>query len=282
MNQKNTDQAVTNQKTSEIPKNNAQVSGDNKKVACCKFQTMIHETKKIITIKDTQINELEQYLSMKENQICKLEDSNTIKSQQIAKLEDVNRALLQKIEDFVPIMAKKMDDMMSQVHQQNDQLLSKVDEKISHFSNCCDKLSDEKIDKLAQAVEKIDKVEQQQPLTREETQTWQTQCQQIMLGMAEKMESIEQQVPKKGQSENPVVNNDQGRNDIENPGNEEPEEIIIIGDSNRNYLKPELVHRKKKVSIEKIYTLESAIKDKPERTQKQRENVTDVVFISPL
>ena len=244
---------------------------------CCDFGFLLHESKKVIASKDSQIEQLEHYVNRKEGQISQLEDSNRIKEQQIAKLEELNRALIQKVENVIPDLAKKTDEALTQVKVQSDKLLLAVDEKISNLSKNCENVSEEKIDRLSHAVEKIDTFEKQQPLSREETQKWQTECQSLMLVMAQKMEGIEKQIVT--DAKEPIANEENEKSNDVNQGDESGE-IIIVADSNGKFLVPELLHHKKKVTIERRSTLERATSHLP--TRSNPEKVTDVVLMTGL
>ena len=61
---------------------------------------------------------------------------------------------------------------------------------------------------------------------------------------------------------------------------EENEEILIITDSNGRHFQPKLLHDKKNVVMEQIYTLDGATQKIPER--KSPDAVKDIVFMTGL
>ena len=87
---------------------------------------------------------------------------------------------------------------------------------------------------------------------------WQEESQNLMLGMAEKLDNIEKIV----QTENIK------------------DEIMMLSDSNGKFFKPSILHREKKVTMEHIYTLDGATKNIP--TREYPEKVTDIVFMTGL
>ena len=236
------------------------------KPVCCEFDQIIHETRRLIAFKDSQIETLEHYLNVKEGQILKLEDVTRVKEGQIVKLEDLARVLIKKLDDTASAVTQRADEVFTTVTQKANEVFTQIkDQKDQGTLGAKDKISEEKIDKLTQAVERLESCTPHEPPSNETTSKWQSECQSIMLSMAEKMEKIESQLDDTSQRK---------------PATEEGEEIIIIGDSNTKHLNPKMLHDKKKVSIETIYTLDAATKKIP--TRKNAEKVTDIVFMTGL
>ena len=71
------------------------------------------------------------------------------------------------------------------------------------------------------------------------------------------------------------------REKINDDGQTEKKEIIIIGHSNTKYMKPDLIHHEKKVSVETCYYLEDAIKKQGPMRQ-EPDKVTDFVVMTGL
>ena len=79
-----------------------------------------------------------------------------------------------------------------------------------------------------------------------------------MMAMADKLERIEKMVET----------------------NQPSEEIMVIADSNAKFIQPNLLHHEKKVTMERIFTLEAANNKIPQRDNP--EAVTDIVFMTGL
>ena len=241
---------------------------------CCEFTFMTIETKRliermieIVAGKDAQIETLEHYLNVKEGHVLKL--------------EDMNKILVTKLDSVMTAFSKKADEVLTQVKKQSDEALSKLPEKIS----------EEKLAKLTDAVEKLNGLESK--VQENPHKKWQTECQNIMLGMAEKMENIEAQMEAQSeaqigdQSKSPhyppppaAISDLVSPERTENTPHTDCPEVIIVRDSNAKHLDPNLIHNEKKVTMETRFTLEEAIKKIPHR--ENPEKVTDIVFMTGL
>ena len=266
------DQTKTNSDKTENQDNVPQSTKTPDKCPTCRdFNFLLVESRKVIAFKDAQIETLDHYMSQKEAQL--------------SKLEDMNRVLLNKLESVNTAFTTKTDEVFNQLQTQQKEFISEIRQTVSS----------EKIDRLAQAIENSENLEQAIS-TNENTKEWQENCQSIMLDMAKSIDNLEnklnqtQQViqgshmvsghrpfgaaAQKGKTENKhdvIVIDDE---------TEKQKEIIILGDSNTKHLIPKMVHHKKKVTIEWRPTVEKAISEIPKR--QEPENVSDIVFMTAL
>ena len=148
------------------------------------------------------------------------------------------------------------------------------DQNVKFMATLNDTLSAEKINQIAQTAEKVEAIEKSAS-SEAQTQEWQKQCQSIMLDMAKSIESLENHLISKDPAEEV-----QRTQVVE--CNDEPNEIMILGDSNTRDLKPSLLHDKKKVTIEWMPTLEEAsdVRKIPKRDEPDK--ISDVAFLTGL
>ena len=213
-----------------------------------KYNVFIQNTFKIIEAKDAQIETLEHYLSQKESVIVRL--------------EEMNKSLVGKVDDVMSFQTQKVDDILSKIENMDkkDSWAETTDiaQKLLDALGNLEK-NNERVSKSVQELERRSQaLEAGNETANPGSAKWQTECQQVMLQMAEKMENIEK-----------IVGETQKQ-----------DEIMIMSDSNGKHIDPKKIHHQKKVTMEHIYTLDKATKTIP--TRANPESVTDIVFMTGL
>ena len=210
---------------------------------------VIQNTFKIIAAKDAQIESLEHGLSQKESVIVRL--------------EEMNKSLIGKVDDLMSFQTEKVDIILSKLDNLEQKDAGAETVGLAQTLSGAVKILESSTLKISKSVQELEKKSQEQSdgengAIRLRDSKWQTDCQQLMLTMAEKMENVEKMV---GETQR-------------------KEEIMILSDSNGKHLDPKRLHHEKAVIMEHTYTLEGAVRKIPLR--ENPEVVKDIVFMTGL
>ena len=174
----------------------------------------------------------------------------------------MNRSLVGKVDDLMSFQTEKIDQILSKVQCTDGNLhneeVSKVTEKLIETVESLEE-NNLKLAKSVQDLENRHRPQSSDSRTPSDSLVkWQSECQEIMLRMAEKLENIEKVVGKP----------------------EMKDEIMIISVSNGKYFDPKRLHHEKTVKMEHTFTLDSATKKIPVR--ENPEKIKDIVFMTGL
>ena len=233
-------------------------------VSCCSFGYMVNKSVEIIAAKDAQIEELESQLKAR--------------NENIEKMEKMNTSLVLKLQEITTNQEKKTDMILK--------LIQTIKEQGERQESEIASVKDE-IKNINKGVNVSRPVEVRTP----SQEKWNVECSKILLIVADKLQKTEDQIKNLGKTASiqpklnpePVQLNDQGLTPSQGEQSEakrKRSEVIIVGDSNAQKLKPELLHDSKKVYIVKRYTLDEAKEKIPK--WKEPEKVTDVIFLTGL
>ena len=199
-----------------------------------RYEKAMNDTLKVIASKDAEIETLEHYL--------------TIKEAAIIRSEQMNKDLIGKVDDLMSFQTEKVDEILAKVGGSESAQVKRLEEAVTELTKTVTELQS--------------KLANQDPTptdnSTEPGSGWMNDCQDVLLGMAQKLEKIEVLVE----------------------SNQSKEEVMVITDSNGKHFRPSMLHHEKKVVMENIFTLEAANNKIPKR--ENPEAVKDIVFMTGL